>query len=309
MTDHEMSVEIITDLPLLPTRPNDGHKGTFGKVLIVAGSVGMSGAAALAGLGALRGGAGLVFVATPKSVLPIIAGIEPSYLTVPLAESREGRVCLEAESHLNQLAEGCDAVAIGPGIGRSDDLRELVVTLFRTVTVPVVIDADGLNALAEASEFESAEPMGILPSPRAASRILTPHSGEFARLIGRDVSTVENQRKELAVRYAERNGIILVLKGHRTLITDGQRVAENTTGNSGMATGGSGDVLTGLITALQGQKMGAFEAAHLGASLHGLAGDLAAAELSQPGMIASDLPRFLPAAWKQMEETQRTRNG
>ena len=304
MSDHEMSFEMITDRPSLPTRPDDGHKGTFGKVLIVAGSVGMSGAAALAGLGALRGGAGLVFVATPKSVLQTVAGMEPSYLTVPLAESREGRICLEAESHLLKLAEGCDAVAVGPGIGRSDELRELVVTLFRTVAVPTVIDADGLNALAEASEFEATEPSGILPGPCAASRVLTPHSGEFARLIGRDVATVEKQRKELAVRYAERNNIVLVLKGHRTVITDGQRVAENTTGNNGMATGGSGDVLTGLITALLGQGMAAFEAAYLGVHLHGLAGDLAAAELSKPGMIASDLPRFLPAAWKQLEETK-----
>jgi NAD(P)H-hydrate epimerase len=273
-------------------------------VLIVGGSLGMSGAVALAGLGALRGGAGLVFVAAPRSIMPVIAGIEPSYLTVPLPETDDGRISAKAESELQERAAGCDAMAIGPGIGRSKKTRTLVVNLFHAVRVPMVIDADALNALSEVSEFDAAETTGTIASgaeARPADRILTPHPGEFSRLIGSDVATVSARREELAVRYAERNSVVLVLKGHRTLITDGRRIAENTTGNSGMATGGTGDVLTGLIAALLGQGMPAFDAARLAVHLHGLAGDLAAAELSKPGLIASDLPRFLPQAWKRLQ--------
>jgi NAD(P)H-hydrate epimerase len=252
----------------------------------------MSGAVALAGLGALRGGAGLVFVAAPRSIMPVIAGIEPSYLTVPLPETDDGRISAKAESELQERAAGCDAMAIGPGIGRSKKTRTLVVNLFHAVRVP------------EVSEFDAAETTGTIASgaeARPADRILTPHPGEFSRLIGSDVATVSARREELAVRYAERNSVVLVLKGHRTLITDGRRIAENTTGNSGMATGGTGDVLTGLIAALLGQGMPAFDAARLAVHLHGLAGDLAAAELSKPGLIASDLPRFLPQAWKRLQ--------
>lgn len=303
-----MTLERMTDLPPLPPRPDDGHKGTFGKVLIIAGSAGMTGAAALAGLGALRGGAGLVFVAAPRSVVPVVAGIEPSYLTVPLPETPEGRIAGKADAELLERAAGCDAVALGPGIGRSKKLGNLVVNLFHAVSAPMIVDADALNALAEASEFDAEQATGVLPSTSqgfqkipGTCRVLTPHPGEFARLIGSDVATVSARREELAVRYAERNGVLLVLKGHRTLVTDGYRVAENTTGNSGMATGGTGDVLTGLTAALLGQGMPPFDAARLAVHLHGLAGDLAAAELSKPGMIASDLPRFVPLAWKRLE--------
>jgi len=305
-----MTLERITDLPPLPPRPDDAHKGTFGKVLMIAGSCGMTGAAALAGLGALRGGAGLVFVAAPRSIVPIVTGIEPAYLTVPLPETDDGRISGKAEAELLERAASCDAVALGPGIGRSKKLGQLVVSLFHAVPVPMVVDADGLNALADASEFDAEQTTGVLPAtqtpgvsetPGVCRRVLTPHPGEFARLIGSDAATVSDRREELAVRYAERNNVVLVLKGHHTLITDGSRLAENTTGNSGMATGGTGDVLTGLIAALLAQGMPPFDAARLAVHLHGLAGDLAAAELSKPGLIASDLPRFLPFAWKRLE--------
>lgn len=286
-----MSAQRITKLPEPPRRPDDAHKGTFGRVLIVGGSRGMSGAVALAGLSALRGGAGLVFIAVPECILPIVATIEPAYLTVPLPQDEAGRLSKDARLQLAKIIPNNSVIAVGPGWGRSADLDELARWLYTTVELPMVIDADGLNALA-------GTPQLLCEAP--AARILTPHPGEFARLTGSDVQTVQKDREKLAVEFARAYGVVLVLKGRRTVISDGQRVAVNTTGNSGLASGGTGDVLTGLVTALLGQKMAPFDAAQLGVHLHGLAGDLAAAELSKPGLIASDLPRYLNAAWKAL---------
>jgi NAD(P)H-hydrate epimerase len=286
-----MPMEIV--LPTLPARPEESHKGTFGSVLIVAGSRGMSGAAALAGLGALRGGAGLVKVAVPVGIQPVVAGLETSYLTIPLPEDDAGRIRGDALRQLLPLAEANSSLAIGPGWGTSADLRDLARELYVTISIPLVIDADGLNALA-------AVPGGIPKAPAGAARILTPHPGEFSRLLGRDTKSIQSDRETLAAEFALKHGVIVVLKGHNTVITDGQRVAINTTGNSGMATGGTGDVLTGLIAALLAQGMTAMDAAHLGCHVHGLAGDLAAAELSKPGLIASDLPKYIGKAWKQI---------
>ena len=284
-------MRLIDTLPPPPARPADGHKGTFGRVLIIGGSRGMSGAPSLAGLGALRGGAGLVFVAVPSEVLPIVAAIEPSYLTIPLATDEE-HGCLSAEglTGLRRACEGKEAIAIGPGLGLTRDTTLIVSTLYRELPQPMVVDADALNALAAQTE---------VLKQTTAPRILTPHPGEFARLLGTDIATVQSQREKFAAQFAAAHGVIVVLKGPRTIITDGERIAMNQTGNSGMATGGTGDVLTGLITALLGQGMSPFEAAQLGTHLHGLAGDLAAADLSQPGLIASDLPRYLGPAWRR----------
>lgn len=281
---------------VLPSRPDDGHKGTFGKALIVAGSRGMSGAACLSGLGALRGGAGLVQVAVPEGILPIVAAVEPSYLTVALPEDEQGRLGRRAAREILDLAEGSTAMAIGPGWGRSADLQELAHLICTTVTIPLVVDADGLNALARS-------PGGWPPSPAGATRVITPHPGEFARLLNTDTKSVQADREALACDFAVRHGITVLLKGQRTVISDGTRVAINTTGNSGMATGGTGDVLTGLITALLAQRLAGYDAARLGAHLHGLAGDLAAAEISKPGLVASDLPRYLGKAWLQVGAT------
>lgn len=288
-----MAISYINMLPPLPTRPEQGNKGTFGKVLIVAGSRGMSGAACLSGLGALRGGAGLVTLAVPASLLAIVAAVEPSYLTVPLTEDSSGRIGANAAREILDLASSNTVVACGPGWGRSSDLQNLALTLYRQLPLPLVVDADGLNVL---SKIPGGLPTQQIPGPR----VLTPHPGEFARLTGFDVPTIENDRESLAVEFAARHNVVLLLKGHKSVITDGTRVTLNTTGNSGMATGGSGDVLTGLIAALLAQGMAPFEAAQLGAHLHGLAGDLAATELTRPAMIASDVVRFLPAAWKQL---------
>ena len=287
-------MSLISPLPRLPERGAESHKGSFGSALLVGGSVGMSGAAALAGLGALRGGAGLVTVAVPRSIQPVVAGIEPSYLTVGLEEDREGRIRREAGRKILALSSNASAVAIGPGWGRSADLDELAHFLYLNVECPLVIDADGLNALA-------ALPGGFPAPAERAPRIITPHPGEFARLTHTDTKTIQNDRAALAAEFAGRFKVIVVLKGHGTIITDGRQTAVNTTGNAGMATGGTGDVLTGLVTALIAQGMPPFDACRLAAHLHCLAGDLAAEEHGQPGLIASDLPRYLGRAWRCFE--------
>jgi len=284
----------VKSLPSPPARPEDANKGTFGRVLIVAGSHGMSGAACLAGLGALRGGAGLVTVASPSGIVPIVAAVEPSYLTLPLPEDATGKIAQAARTTLESALASQTTIAVGPGLGQSPELAGLVRWLFDAVDRPGVFDADALNLL-------SAHPATLKSRARRSDpvppRVLTPHPGEFARLISSDIPTVEKNRESLSVQFAAEHKLVLVLKGHRTLITDGRRIAVNSTGNSGMATGGCGDVLTGLIAALLGQKMPAFEAAQLGAYLHGLAGDLAAKSISEPALVASDLTRWLGMAW------------
>lgn len=280
-----MSTTDDNSLPRLPPRRADAHKGDFGLALIVGGSRGMAGAAALAGMAALRGGAGLVRLAVPDCVLDAVAGFEPSYMTTPLPCDDEGRIGPGAFERIAELAEKATVIACGPGLGRSLALDQLVVRLYREIAKPIVFDADALNALACESEA-LAQPGG--------PRILTPHPGEFARLIGRKLEG--ELRNDAAVQLAARCGIVVVLKGHRTLVTDGARQAINTTGNPGMATGGTGDVLTGLITALACQHLEPFDAARLGVHVHGRAGDLAAEEFGEISLIASDLVLLLPDA-------------
>jgi NAD(P)H-hydrate epimerase len=282
----------ITTLPKLSPRAVDSHKGTYGRVLIVAGSRGMSGAAILAGLGALRGGAGLVQVAVPTEVLPIVAGYNPCYLTAALPQDQQGRLSASAEGIVLALAEDCDVLAIGPGLGQSDAIVHIVKAVIAGVQRPVVIDADGLNALAL---LWAGRPRAE-KTPRAQPLVLTPHPGEFARLAHTTATDVLQRREELAVQFARDRQVVLALKGHQTLVTDGERLYRNTTGNPGMATGGTGDVLTGLIAALIGQKLPAFDAAQLGVYLHGLAGDLAREDRGEQGLIAKDVGDFLPRA-------------
>lgn len=267
----------MSDRPQPPPRPADGHKGTHGRVLIVAGSTGMSGAAVLAGLGALRGGAGLVTLAVPAEIVAVVAAAEPSYMVLPATDG------------LDALCRGKDAVAIGPGLG---DGERSVASLYKDLPQPLVVDADGLNQLAR---------LDVLPQA-AGRRLLTPHPGEFSRLTGLSVEEIQSDRERHAREYAAEHGVTILLKGPDTVITDGDRVAVNETGNAGLGTGGTGDVLTGLLVAFLGQGMGPFEAARFGAHLHGLAGDLAAAEISEPGMIASDLPLYIGKAWRAFHD-------
>lgn len=288
------SVQMVYQIPVCPKRGDDANKGDCGSVLVIGGSRGMSGAACLAGISALRTGAGLVTVAAPVGIVNILAAFEPSYLTLGLPEDDHGRIQQSATHQIAIALPRQTSVAIGPGLGQSASLLELVTELYSTIPVPSVFDADALNLLSKRSYV-------IKRAPDAPPRILTPHPGEFARLTGFDVAEIQEHRVDRAAEFAAANNLVLILKGQNSVITDGRRVAINSTGNSGMATGGTGDVLTGVIAALLAQGMPAFEAAHLGAHLHGAAGDLAAENFSKHGLIASDLPHFIGRAWCDME--------
>lgn len=278
-------------LPRLAPRLPNSHKGDYGRALLIGGSRGMSGAIALAGKAALRAGAGLVTLAVPSCVQGVVASIEPSYMTHALCD-HDGRLTSSSAEELIELANHATAVALGPGLGRLAELTELVARLYAAVCVPMVVDADGLFALAQRPD--------CLRTPPSA-RILTPHPGEFARLMAQPYDPAN--RTEAATALAQRDAThrtVIVLKGHHTLVTDGSRAWINQTGNPGMATGGSGDVLTGIITALLCQGLAPFDAARLGTHVHGLAGDLAADELGQVSLIASDLIEYLPKAFKSL---------
>lgn len=280
-------------VPRLPRRAFDAHKGSFGRVLIVAGSRGMSGAAVLCGRAALRAGAGLVQVASPANVQPIVAAGHPCYTTFAIHQHADGTLSDTAAGEVIEWARAANALAIGPGLGQSPDVASFVRQVVRELPhTPMVIDADGLNALAPfADDFKT----------RACPLILTPHPGEFCRLSRRSMPEVHDHREELAVEFAARFGVVLVLKGAGTIVTDGRKLYRNSTGNPGMATGGSGDVLTGTIAALLGQALSPFDAAVLGAWVHGRAGDLAAAEMGQVGLTAADLPDYVAQAFRELE--------
>ena len=274
-------MELIETIPKLKPRPAEAHKGDFGKVLIIGGSVGMSGAAALAGRAALRAGAGLVRVATPKSVLPIVASIEPCFTTIALPEDSAGRISAKAINTILEAAGQNDAVAFGPGVGLSGGLCSVLHALLEQEALRLVIDADGLNNLAGMKDW---------PARLKAKLILTPHPGEMKRLwSGLLRGQPPSGRSEQAVQFARRTNSIVVLKGAGTVVTDGERVYINKTGNPGMATAGSGDILTGVITALMGQGLSDFDAAVLGVYIHGLAGDIAAQKTGQVSLIATDI--------------------
>lgn len=280
------------DLPKLPSRRPDSHKGDYGRVLVIGGSQGMSGAVCLAAKAALRGGAGLVHAAVPQSILPIVAGYEPSYLTTALPDDSEGLLSSAARPLLEELTAANDVVALGPGLGRSTDLDALVAWLYTDLGKTLILDADALNALADQQDL-----LGSAAGPR----ILTPHPGEFARLTQLARAEVQANREDLAVRFAKDHGVILALKGNATTVTDGRRAFSNPSGNPGMATGGSGDVLTGLIAALVAQQIAPFESTCLGVYLHGLSGDLAARKIGETALIASDLLDWLPEAFRALE--------
>ena len=289
-------------LPRLPPRPPDAHKGTFGTALIVGGSRGMTGAVALAGMAALRGGAGLVRLAVADRCLDTVAAFEPSYMTAPLA--RRYRRPDRRRGLRRDRASWRKRPRWSPA-GRAWDGRRTWTSSSagstRRSAKPMVVDADGLNALADAAR--SCSPS--LAARGSSRRIPASSPGWSARKAPCRTTRQAVGRRRLAARCANR---CVVLKGHRTLVTDGRRHGDNTTGNPGMATGGSGDVLTGLITALACQGLEPFDAARLGVYLHGLAGDLAAAELGQVSLIASDLVRFLPKAFEQCQKGDSQRN-
>jgi NAD(P)H-hydrate epimerase len=215
-------------------------------------------------------------------------------MTFGLTSDAEGRLTKVAHRPLVEAAARSTAIGCGPGLGRSHDLVQLVERLYFELSQPTVFDADGLNALAQQPD---------ILTRAGGPRILTPHTGEFGRLVAKEGRMSDNERRERAIDLAIRCNVVVILKGHQTFITDGHRSEVNTTGNPGMATGGTGDVLTGVLVALLGQGLDPFQAAHLGAHVHGLAGDMAAAELGQVSMVARDLLDFLPAAFKSLSGT------
>ncbi len=276
---------------ILPLRPTHSHKGTYGRVFVAAASTGMTGAAALTSAGALRVGAGLVTLGTPKSLNSILEMKLTEVMTLPLPETGEGSLALAAKSHIIEVVERTQSVlAIGPGLSQHPETVALVHSLIRDSDTPTVIDADGVNALSKSKEI-----LSLLSS----QTVLTPHPGEMARLIGGTVEALERDRIGIAQQFALAHDVTLVLKGAPTVIARGNgEVWINSTGNPGMATGGMGDVLTGLIAGLMAQKVSPFDAARLGVYLHGLAGDIVAESIGMHGLMAGDVLNNIPKAIK-----------
>lgn len=303
-------------LPLLPERPSISHKGTFGVALAVGGSRGMTGAISLTGAAALATGAGLTRLVTPNSVLEVVAQYEREYTTIPAPCDDDGRFKFEAKDEILELSEDTTAVAIGPGLGRSDDLEWLVTELFFELKTPVVVDADALNAIAATGILSRGGESRFVGRRPRGPRVFTPHPGEFHRLAGYKPTSDPEERlvaaKDWLDSYADlfpRCEATLLLKGAGTVIAsivpeeDGLNEAivnVNATGNSNLATGGSGDVLTGIILGLLAQGATCDEAARCGAALHGIAAELRSTICSR-GAVASDVVRFLPCAFDYYE--------
>ncbi len=288
--------QIPEGLPKLPVRIRESSKFDYGRVVLVAGSRGMAGAAALSSMAALRGGAGLVEVIVPESIQSTVAGFDPCVMTHGLPEDGAGRLSLSALSAIHDRCEKADVVALGPGLGRSDDLVEIVHDLWQMLSMPVVVDADALWALAQDAEWQKLE--------HAGTRVLTPHAGELIRLLGSSPSREKKkERKELetaAIRLARETKSVVVFKGPASLITDGTTSMHNETGNPGMATAGTGDVLTGVLAALLAQRLSAFDAARLAAWIHGSAGDDAVDRYGECSLTARDLLNCLYAQTRQV---------
>jgi len=284
----------VRELPVLPPRARDAHKGTFGRILIVGGSTGLTGAPCLAALGAQRAGAGLVTVAVPEGLNAIIEGKLTSAMSRPLPQPCSPVLEEHGAELILQWAGEFDVVALGPGLGRAAQTVRAAVRLAQELPVPTVIDADGLNALAGRT--------AVLRSARGA-RLLTPHPGEMARLTGAaGAAAIQADRAGVAARFAREHGVLLALKGADTVVTDGRRIFINPTGNPGMAAGGTGDVLTGMAAALLCQGLETFEALQLAVFVHGLAGDLAAREVGELSMTAEDVLSAVPTAFLRVRE-------
>jgi ADP-dependent NAD(P)H-hydrate dehydratase / NAD(P)H-hydrate epimerase len=296
-------LEIITRGELtehVSPRDEESHKGDFGRVLVVAGSLGKTGAAHLAAMAAIRSGAGLVTVATPRSSLPVLAAMAAEYMTIGLPETAEGTVAASALEAL--LAFRADVVAVGPGLGTGEEVAALVGGLLEQSGTPLVLDADALNAFAgDPARLQGRDDLDV---------IITPHPGEMARLVGMSVEEVQDDRVEVARTFASTHRLHVVLKGHRTLVASPEGVvAINMTGNAGMATGGTGDVLTGVIAGWFAQLLDADAASRLAVYLHGLAGDLAEADEGEVALAASDLVLHLGDAVLELTARERHADG
>jgi len=289
----------VTDIPKLPPRRPEGHKGDYGRVLIIGGSRGMMGAVALAANAALRGGAGLVAFAAPETIQLTIAGLCPCATSIALSCDESGRLAGESVRKAILAAGRADVLAAGPGMGVGTIQQDLVRAVLEQEK-PVVLDADGLNNLARIDQW---------PALRRCPLVLTPHPGEFSRLTARPIKEIQADREGAIIAATEQWAaqgdpqlppLVCVLKGAGTIVTNGRRTYLNRTGNPGMATGGSGDVLTGLGAAMIAQGFELFDAACLAVYLHGRAGDLAAEQLTEPSLTAWDLLNYLPAATREV---------
>jgi NAD(P)H-hydrate epimerase len=281
---------------LVAPRPVESNKGNYGHALIVGGSLGKAGAAAMAGMAALRAGAGLATVATPKSVLPTVAGFHPELMTEPLPETETGSIAAGAAGRLDAVVKAKTVVAIGPGISRHPQTAEQIRRLVAKCEAPLVVDADGLNAF----EGRTKELDGT-----GRSLVITPHPGEMARLAGCTTAEVQADRLGVPRKFAQEHQLIVVLKGHRTLVVrpDGEAWV-CTTGNPGMSTGGTGDILTGMVAALMAQHPEDVLSAVLTAvHLHGLAGDVMREQVGEHSMVATDLLQGLPEAFRRTRKT------
>jgi NAD(P)H-hydrate epimerase len=268
------------------SREPDTNKYDYGHVLVIGGSLGMAGAPSLAAEAALRCGAGLVSVAVPECIAPTVAGFMRECMVLPLAHEN-GVLAASALSKIDEYVESrkVTACVFGCGAGRSDGIRFLLTKLLRYIAVPTLVDGDGLWALAQ--------DLSVLNSTNERV-VLTPHVGEFSRIMACGIDEVMANNESYAQRFAAERGVTMVLKGHRSVITDGERTTINLTGNPGMATAGSGDVLSGIIAAFLAQQVNSYDAAVLGADIHGMAGDEAARQMGQMSLIASDIIRALP---------------
>ena len=291
-------------------RKRSAHKGDYGHVLVVAGSTGMTGAAYLSSEAALISGAGLVTLAIPESLNCIMQRKLVEVMTLPLPETKEKSLALSGYNKIIAFAKKADCVLIGPGLSRNRQTQILIRSLIKDIKLPIVIDADALNALAghlsllQASGIQPASPAGRHSASsikHQAARILTPHSGEMARLTKLGISFINNNKKNLAKKFTSEYNVTTVIKGHRTVVASPEnKFYINKTGNPGMASAGCGDVLSGIIAALLASGMEPFKAARLGVYVHGLAGDIAAKEIGEISLRARDLLRSLPKAFKKV---------
>ncbi len=295
----------IKNRPKLNPRKSDTHKGSYGRVLVLAGSPGMTGAAYLCSKAALRSGSGIVTLGVPESLNPVLEVKLTCVMTRPLPETKASTLSNKARNEIMKLCEVHDVVALGPGLSQQPETRELILWLIKNIDRDMVIDADGINALKDN--------VNVLHKIKK-NAVLTPHPGEMSRLTGLgSAKDVQKERLNTATRFiqsirkklSDENRLILVLKGDKTIVADYGKVYVNRTGNPGMATAGAGDVLTGIIVSLIGQGHDVFDASQLGVYIHGLAGDIAAKKKGELSIIASDIVEYLPDAfiqYKRMKE-------
>ena len=287
-----MEDNIPAALSPLPTRPLDAHKGRCGRILVIAGSTGMTGAGYLASTAALRSGAGVVIWAVPRSLNQIAEALTVETITLPIPETPAGAPAMEAREILVEAAREANCVVLGPGLPVAGDTGELMRLLIPEIYPPLILDGGALTAMGDDM---------MIIRKRQGATIVTPHPGEMGRMIKKTPSDVQQKRMEYAKKYAKYSGAIVALKGAGSIVTNGTDDYVNASGNPGMATAGSGDILGGIIAALVGQGMTPFEAAKLGVYLHGRAGDLAAAKKGQFSLISSDMLACLPDAFIEYE--------